>query len=254
MTKIVAWFVVNNELIFLKDLVSYHLEFIDVLYFLDTGSNDGSLEFLRSQQSDRVIVEKYHTSYIPEYDRDWLQVQNPFPEVEVRNYALSQVEKLGADWLIQIDGDEIFLPKTREIIECAGNYSVIGHSTINPVEKLENHPKERRAGKALYDPHARIWRPNKGFRYIQNPAMSGRQFHCIPAFGNKHLYHHPAILFTDEPIHFHLHWMYGPKVEGFFRREGVMSRKEIESRQTNNRFSEICPELFWQRRKEWFNE
>lgn len=254
--KLISWSIVNNEYQFLKDTLDFHLKFIDQMYFLDTGSTDKTLEYLleRSKKDSRIILEQYSTKYIPEYDQDWFSIKNPFPEVEIRNYALQQVEKLNGNWLIQIDGDEIFLPKTKEVIEQSSAYVAIGHSTINPVASLEHHPKERRGGKILWDPHTRIWRPKKGFKYIQNPAFRNKQFHCIPVSNGKHLYSHPLIKFIDEPVHFHLHWMYGTKVEGFYKHQGIEKRMEIVTKQAMNGYSNQCPELFWQRRDEWLDQ
>src|SRR6188768_73791 len=128
--RIITWSIINNEITFLPDLIDFHLSFVDQMYFLDTGSTDGSLQYLleRSKQDTRIVVEVYHTRYSTRYDLDWLELD--FPEVEVRNYALEQVERLKADWLIQLDGDEIYLPETKQIIEQSSAYSVIGHSTI----------------------------------------------------------------------------------------------------------------------------
>jgi len=181
-------------------------------------------------------------------------MKDPFPEVEVRNYALSQVEKFcnNDDWLIQLDGDEIFLPKTRKIIE-QSKKSIISHSTINPVEDVNKHPVEIRSGLTLYDPHARIWKKTAAVRFIKNPAMKG-QFHCIPAKENRHVYHSALNEFTDQIFHFHLHWMYGSKMERFYANLGISDKKEIWLKQKLNKFAGLLPQIFWLRRKEWMNE
>lgn len=246
---ICTWSIINNEMDYLRDVVEHH-SWVDKMYFLDTGSTDGSLEYLKSIESDRIIVEKYHTSYVPEYNVAWENMVNPFPEIEVRNFALDQVEKLNPDWLIQLDGDEIFLSKTKSIIERNSTFSVISHSTINPVCSISEHPLEMRKGIRMHDPHARIWKAKQGFRYYQNPLQK-KQFHCIPMFNGKHLYHHNLNIFIDDKIHFHLHWMYGKKVDSFFK---GLNRQQIISKQTLNEFAAFVPKIFWNRREEWKNE
>jgi glycosyltransferase involved in cell wall biosynthesis len=240
MTMIKIWSIINNEMDYLKEIVPFHLEWVDSMYFLDTGSTDGSFEYLQefATKDKRVIVEKYHISYVPDHSVEWREMKNPFPEVEVRNYALNQIEKLTQpnDWLIQLDGDEIFLPKTKKVIE-QSKKSIISHSTINPVEDVNKHPIEIRSGLTLYDPHARIWKKSAGVRYMQNPAMKGKQFHCIPAKEGRHVYHSALNEFTDEIFHFHLHWMYGKKVNAYYAKLGITDRKEIWLKQKTNKLA-----------------
>lgn len=252
--KIISWSIVNNEIDYLPDIIPFHFQFFDLMYFLDTGSNDGTFEFLNdyAKKDSRLIVEKYHTSYFPDHSVEWRDMKNPFPEVDVRNYALQRVEKLNSDWLVQLDGDEIFLPKVRLIIENTKK-SIISHSTINPVEDLNKHPIEIRSGLTLYDPHARIWKRTAGVRYMQNPAMKGAQFHCIPVKESRHVYHSALNEFTDEIFHFHLHWMYGKKINKFYEKQGMTDRKEIWLKQKLNKFGGLVPKVFWQRRKEWLD-
>lgn len=251
MSTIASWTILNNEIDFLPDILEHHLPWLDFMYFLDTGSTDGSLEFLRLQAENnpKIIVQEYHTKFTPQYDKKWEEMSNPFPEVEVRNYALEQVEKLGCEWLIQLDGDEVFLSSTREIIERNLQYSIFGHSTINPVEELKKHPIERRHGNILYDPHARIWKSNLKIRYQNNPAFKSKQYHCIPILNGKHIYHSPKIKFFSELIHFHLHWLYGKKVERFY---SSLSPLEIAQKQTNpDYWKDKLPEFIYKQRESW---
>lgn len=250
--KISSWSIINNEKDYIQDVIDYHIKWLDSMYILDTGSNDGTVDILKelSLKYKNLYIEEYHTKYITQYDKTWETMSNPFPEVEVRNFAIDRAEKvLKPDWLIQLDGDEIFLKETRSIIENVPiNINVIGHSTINPVEDLRKHSIENRQNNILYDPHARIWKPNLGIKYLKNPSLNGAQYHCIPSFNNRHLYHSPFIKFINNPIHFHLHWMYGKKVDLFFK--GKL-REEIINEQTLNIYSNLVPAVFWLRRDEW---
>lgn len=244
---IVTWSIVNNEMDYIKDVINHHIDFVDGMYILDTGSIDGTLEYLKSLNNSKIIVEEYFEKYTPQYNKAWEKMSNPFPEVEVRNYAINRAKEiLKPEWLIQLDGDEIFLPEVIDIIRST-NLSIIGHSTINPMEKLENHSIERRQNHIVYDPHARIWKSDFDVKYIRNPELKGAQYHCIPSYNGRHVYHCGNIRFVSNNIHFHLHWMYGKKVDLFFNKD----RKEIAKIQKQNKLSNLVPSIFWQRRKEW---
>ena len=251
MVSIASWTIINNEIDFIADIVDYHIPWLDFMYFLDTGSTDGTLEFLQSQakKNSKILLQEYHTKFTPQHEKKWEEMSNPFPEVEVRNFALEQVEKLGSNWLIQLDGDEVFLSSTKKIIDQNETYSILGHSTINPVEELKKHPIERRHGNVLYDPHARIWKNGLGIRYQNNPAFKTKQYHCIPVLNKKHIYHSPKIKFISEPIHFHLHWMYGTKVEKFYPQLNSLEINQIQPDPIQ--WKNLLPEIFFQRRKEW---
>jgi len=259
MSNIITWSIVNNEISFIKDIIEFHLSWVDAMYVLDTGSTDGTLEYLkdRSLIDDRVIVEEYPVKYTPQYEVNWHEMVAPFPEVVVRNFAIKRAEwLLNPNWLIQLDGDEVFLSETKNIIEQNSKYTCIGHSTINPVTSLEEHPNELRGGYTLYDPHVRIWKANKDIFYMENPYFKGHQYHCNPTFEKTqtHLFHHPLVKFTDFPIMFHLHWVYGNKMNSFFKKKGIINKKDIVSSQTTNKYSNFLPSLFWNKRDIWIHD
>lgn len=259
MINIVTWSIVNNEISFIQDIVDFHLPWVDAMYILDTGSTDGTLEYLKNVAliNDRLIVEEYPIKYTTQYEVNWDEMSDPFPEVVVRNFAINRAEWLASpEWLIQLDGDEVFLPETREIIEKNNKYTCIGHSTINPVASLEEHPNELRGGYNLYDPHVRIWKANKDIFYMENPYFKGHQYHCFPTFEKTqtHLFHHPHIKFTDFPIMYHLHWMYGNKMSSFFKKKNITNKIDIVANQTTNKYSSILPKLFWNKRNDWIND
>ena len=253
--KIAAWFVVNNEMDYLPYTLDYHLSFLDSVYFLDTGSTDGTLEFLESKRSDRVIVEKYATSFTTQYELQWHEMSNPFPEVEVRNHAIARCkELLSPDWIVQIDGDEIFLKETRSVIECNPSKCSISCSTLTPVGRISRDKDHQfRAGHWLHDPHTRIWNTGYDIKYYKNPAMDGNQFHCIPGikFSNVcvHPFGVPGNLFVPNNLHVHLHWMYGRKLEIFKNKLGVTDRKSMVDEL--NQFYSILPDSVKNQYLEW---
>lgn len=260
---IASYSIICNEMDFIQDMIEYHSTFLDKMFILDTGSTDGTLEFLlkAAKTNDKLIVEQYHQSFVPEYALDWVDMQNPFPEVEVRNFALDRAEEItGADWILQCDGDEIWLPQTRQILEELGpEVHFLGCSTLNPVVPLATLPVEYRGGFKLYDPHVRAWRSGKGVSYFRNPAYAAHKnpdIHCIPGtkqFPAFHLFHHRPTRFTDQPINFHLHWMHGSKLELYFQRKEINDRQQMIAGQEKNEFSDLLPVRFWQRRLEWLS-
>jgi len=110
---------------------------------------------------------------------------------------------------------------------------------------------EHRGDYNLLDPHVRIWKPNQDIKYLINPAFNGKQYHCLPSWNRSHLFHHPFVTFTEEPIHFHLHWMYGNKIEQYFNRKGIFDKKDMVKNQNTHEFSKFLPDIFWNRRQEW---
>jgi len=133
---------------------------------------------------------------------------------------------------------------------------VLDHSTINPVCPLEEHPIENRQEYKLYDPHVRIWKNHKNIKYVANPHFRQHQYHCIPVFNEQeaHLFHHPLIKFIETPIHFHLHWLYGKKIEQFFKRKNLFNKQSVIDNQSKNIFSDHLPNSFWQKREEWIGK
>lgn len=266
---IISWTIINNEIEFIKDLYEFHSPWVDVMYFLDNGSSDGTLEYLECLPKDKVVLEKYHLSFSPDHSQPWEQMTAPFPEVEVRNHALARAESLCSegDWLVQLDADEIFLKRTKSLIEeNRGSCDIISLSTINPVCPLIEHPIENRFSKKtdsiikMHDPHARIWKAKKGFHFAHNPAFQGKvSYHCIPVHRKvdgkiSHLYHHPKNLFLNEPVHFHLHWMCYSKLERFNQARGIFNREQMVQHQKIHELSALVPKLFWDRRAAWIKE
>lgn len=271
--QLTTWSIVNNEIDFLPLVISYTLKFVDNLYILDTGSNDGSWEYLQdlTRLFNNIHVEKYHQIFIPQYDCDWKEMSNPFPEVEVRNYALQRTKEIfpQTDWLIQLDGDEVFLAQeTRSLIEKYhqdSQVSSITLSTINPVCELKFHPIECRSqliknksykndNIILYDPHARIWRKDSSINYCQNPEIKDqKQYHCIPVVNNKHVYYNSANIFLEDKVHFHLHWLYGKKIESYYYRKNITKKEEMIANQYNNDYSSLLPQQFYNKRQEWLS-
>lgn len=252
--KVVTWSIVNNEIDYIEDVVEHHLSWIDEMYVLDTGSTDGTLEFLKSKSSPKLIVEEYHTKFVPEYDVPWEQMKNPFPEVEVRNHAIQRCKELcKPDWLIQLDGDEIFLEEVRSVIQNNPRAVSLNHSTINPACDLKTHRKEFRFGHNFLDPHSRVWNAKYAIEYMRNQNIGGKQFHCNPTVKgwNKHLFETPGTVWVKNNFHFHLHWLYGRKVESFFRKMDVKTKQQMVDKTPLNEFSSLLPEIFLTKRKQW---
>lgn len=254
--KIVTWSIVNNEIDYIFNVVDHHLPWIDQMYVLDTGSTDGTLEVLQSmaKTTSKLIIEEYHTKYIPEYNIPWEHMKNPFPEVEVRNHAIHRCKELcKPDWMIQLDGDEIFLDTVKLSIESNSRAVALNHSTINPACDLQGHRKEFRFGYNFLDPHSRVWNAKYAIEYMRNEKIKTKQFHCNPTIKgwNKHLFETPGTVWVKDNFHLHLHWLYGKKVEGFFQQKGIITKNQIVEKVPLNEFSKLLPKNFLQKRKAW---
>lgn len=254
--KISTWSIVNNEIDFIADIVSHHLPWVDKMYVLDTGSTDGTFEFLqeRAKITPQLVVERYHVQYTPEYDVPWEQMKNPFPEVEVRNYAIQRCKELcQPDWLIQLDGDEIFLESVKEVILANPKAVSLNHSTINPSCDLKTHRKEFRFGHNFLDPHSRVWNGKYAIEYMKNEKLGSKQFHCNPSIKGwkRHLFETPGTVWVKNNFHLHLHWLYGRKVENFLKKAGITKRSQMVARVPLNEFSQLLPKIFLEKRKSW---
>jgi len=254
--KLATWSIVNNEIDFISDVIDHHKSWVDHLYVLDTGSTDGTLEFLQEKAKtiSGLVVEEYHTKYIPEYDIPWEHMSNPFPEVEVRNYAINRCKEiLKPDWLIQLDGDEIFLKEVKDVIFANEKAVALNHSTINPACSLTSHRKEFRFGHDFYDPHCRVWNAKYAIEYMRNEKMGDKQFHCNPTIKgwNKHLFEIPGTVWVKNNFHIHLHWLYGKKMETFFNKSGIYTKSQMVSNSPLNTFNKLLPSIFAEKRKKW---
>jgi glycosyltransferase involved in cell wall biosynthesis len=259
--KICSYSILNDEIDYIKDVLPYHLSWLDGMFILDTGSTDGTLEYLKfmaAKHKKKIVLEEYKEKYDPQYHLDWHEKVKPFEEVSVRNFAINRCEEtLKPEWIVQLDGDEVWLPRTRELIEkLPSSAAMLGCSTINPVGTLETHPNEKRGGYNLFDPHIRLWKAGEGIEYFRNPAYANhanKDIHCIPRTKTfpYHLFHHPKAKYTDEPINFHLHYMFGRKLEAPFLKNGETDRRKMIEGQGKNKYEKLLPAIFWKRREEW---
>lgn len=254
--KIATWSIINNEIDFIADVIDYHLEWVDHLYILDTGSTDGTWEYLqeKTKENSKLIVEEYHTKYVPEYNVPWEEMKNPFPEVEVRNYAIQRCKALcQPDWLLQLDGDEVFLAEVKNAILLHPQAVALNHSTLNPICDPKTHRIEFRFGHHFYDPHARIWNAKYQIEYMKNHTLGKKQFHCNPTIKgwDRHLFETPGTTWVKNNFHIHLHWMYGKKMESFFYQSGLSDKTQLIARTPLNEFAKLLPTSFLKRRHDW---
>jgi len=48
--------------------------------------------------------------------------------------------------------------------------------------------------------------------------------------------------------------MYGKKLQMFYAKQGITERKEIVKGQPINTFSNMVPQVFWDKREQWIQE
>jgi len=85
-----------NEIFFIKGWYECVSKFADEIIVVDTGSTDGSLEWLekKAHTDRRILVHKWHTTYRPYMWEEW----------KIRNFLL---ETSSGDWILTLDADEL---------------------------------------------------------------------------------------------------------------------------------------------------
>lgn len=122
MTTISAVMLVYNEVDFLNISVKSIKEIVDQIVFVDMGSDDGSVDLMKSLSSgsDRVVS---------------------YPRKDLFRYGFAHARNYGAsfcdsDWILMIDADEIIQnQQIKDFIENAGDdkcFDVIRYNYQNP--------------------------------------------------------------------------------------------------------------------------
>jgi len=117
--KLVALMTVYNEAEFIDYAIRACLPHVDNLVIVEGSyaemqringcsprSNDGTLDILDKYFSEEKV---YYDEANKETDKDQ------------RNYGLDIVKSLNADWLVIVDGDEVYEPQTFDLIKSSAN-------------------------------------------------------------------------------------------------------------------------------------
>ena len=99
--KIVAMYRVKNEARFIEQSLKSVIDICSEIVILDDNSTDETVEICSSFDKVTDIIK---------------QKELPLDETRDRNRLLETARKLGSDFILSIDGDEIFMPNASEIL------------------------------------------------------------------------------------------------------------------------------------------
>lgn len=121
--RLAALMTVYNEADFIAQAIESCIDHVDELIIIegsyqemiDIGasprSNDGTIEIIRDLFSIKEETSEFHLSHPDGASTTYIQA-NEKTDKDQRNVGLEIAKKLGADWLLIIDGDEVYEPKT----------------------------------------------------------------------------------------------------------------------------------------------
>jgi len=101
-SKIVTVYRLKNEEKWIKKSLESVSSFCDSIVILDNGSTDNTLKICKDSPNVVDIVE---------------QPNLPFDEARDRNTLLQKALELKPDYILSMDGDEILMPNSKEILE-----------------------------------------------------------------------------------------------------------------------------------------
>ena len=99
--KIVAIYRVKNEARFIEQSIKSVVDLCSEIIILDDNSTDNTIEICSGFDKVTDIIK---------------QKDLPLDETRDRNYLFEKARKLDPDFILSIDGDEIFMPNASEIL------------------------------------------------------------------------------------------------------------------------------------------
>jgi len=222
--KIAAWLVVKDEEYYVDMAIKSVAPYVDGVYVQDQYSTDNTAEIIEASiGSTPLRIDKINIG-LEKFNR---QYNEPF----YRSLAISCCEEhFKPDWILQIDGDEIYTPQFFETVKKLdqsgelSKYNGVRHATerfIAPQYYAQNlRALQTVNGQTYHDPHTRFWRAGRDVRYVSNPGIKGF-FHCIPRPQPD------PILWIPGIMHIHLHRTFGPKAFPFWKEGGDLFEQTV---------------------------
>lgn len=220
--------VVRDDEYYVDMAIKSVLPYINNLYILDNGSEDGTIEIIEAFSSDKIHLEKIKYDFpCASFDRGHHTITHPYwrydeqydgnsLEAQTRNICMRNcIETFNPDWLIQIDADEVFTKLFFDTLKKlnSSNISAIAHSTDRFITEHHIARDPVKWDGDIYDPHRRSWKANVPVKWIK------------PDKGNKHVVPRMpqisvimpqiSVIWIDGIVHIHLHRMFGPKSKSF---------------------------------------
>jgi len=191
------------------------------VYLQDTGSKDKTVNIIKGLQLEypkKIVLEekyfggKYRFDFGP-----WVAGQPPtgFDEAKARAYGTQRAVEAfpDYDWILSIDADEVVSDKMFNEIERASALGAmqLGFATLCPMtyNTISNRSEDFKpmmdtfsnVPHVLFDPHVRAW--SKALSVIFGYGSGG--YHIWQSVSDV------GRIVSDEQIHFHLHYGFGPK-------------------------------------------
>lgn len=134
MNNLIINMMVKNEMKYIKQTLRSTLPFINNAIIVDTGSTDGTRQYLRNlvrKESGKNII--YEEVDIEKDSINWDGNHLSQPLTDVRNKMLAVSKSLGYKWVFQVDGDEIYTLAAM-------------NSLLEKIEKLNSPGYEKAVG------------------------------------------------------------------------------------------------------------
>ena len=256
MQKLACWIICRNDGYYIDMAIKSVLPYVAGVYIFDNGSDDNTIEVIKSFHSDKIVLEqqRYDTPFadskgsIPAESHPYWRWDEQYDgcslEAQTRNFAIQRCREIfNPDWLLNLDADEVV---TKTLFNRLNQLDLnivtsIDHSTERFIDGQHIAREPGTWGYMRYDPHVRLWKaiiPFKWFRQhkelghvrIMGPQEITDNISSTPSacrdewidrvrkfYGGK-IEENRITLY--DILHIHLHRMFGPKSVNFFRDYG----------------------------------
>ncbi len=203
--KIVAWMTVKDEEWYVSMAIRSVLDHVYKLLIIDTGSTDNTIDEIEKFKSDKIIIEQVD-GFSAEVDQYGFY-NRPY----WINYILNKCLHFNPEYLLNIDADEYFLPRTFEILKANpghDSYTFSTYDLTSPDGEYLNRVDVFKRDNLIY-PHTRIVKARPDYHFMKDPNHPEFGYlHSQASYDGKNFI--PWTFVSDELCHLHLRWL-GPK-------------------------------------------
>ncbi|MBC8233050.1 glycosyltransferase family 2 protein [bacterium] len=249
MQKLACWIICRNDGYYIDMAIKSVLPNVAGIYILDNGSDDNTIDVIKSFHSDKIVLEqqRYDTPFA-DSEGDISAENHPYwrwdeqydgnsLEAQTRNYAVQRCHDIfNPDWLLNLDADEVV---TKTLFNRLNQLDLnivtsIDHSTERFIDSQHIAREPGTWGYMRYDPHIRFWKATTPMKWLRQykeyghvriigpqEITDGNKF-SPSKWSNEWIEHCRAYgeenrVFLYDILHIHLHRMFGPKSVNFFR-------------------------------------
>lgn len=203
--KIIAWMTVKNEEWYVAMAIRSVLPYVEKLLILDTGSTDSTLYEIMKIENDKIDLEQVD-GFSKGVDQNGFY-NRPY----WCNHLIQKCLSLNPGYLLNIDADEYFTPKTFKILKDNPDRRCYTFSTFD-LTSLQGHfldGSDDYGRDTLNYPHTRIVKADSNYCFI--PDSDKPQYgyrHAQGSLNGKDFIEWDFV--SEEICHLHLRWL-GPK-------------------------------------------